>query len=87
MSIKEELISFKNYLMKLLDKEDTTSMSRFLALSVVGVILYVWVIACLWTRSIVNIPDGVNTFALIVIGGKVVQSFGEVKDKLKALTK
>ncbi len=64
---------------------DTPSIMRFAFLLQVLmsniVVWYIWVFACVWTRSLVNIPPGVVECYLAANGtaflGKGVQSFAE----------
>jgi hypothetical protein len=71
------------YLKKLLDANDPTSMMRFLSLITVIAILYMWVVFSIFKRALVDIPSGVVAFAGLVVGGKAVQSFAELKNKLQ----
>ena len=46
------------------------------------ILWYVWLFACIWTRTLVDIPDGVYMAYGIANGmafaGKGIQSFGEI---------
>ena len=73
------------YLKDLINFCGTPSSGRFAFLFSVIIsnvaVWYTWVIVCIWTRSIVNIPEGVG-FALAVCNGaafigKGIQSFAE----------
>jgi hypothetical protein len=65
---------------RMLDARDpSVSSSRFLTLVTVFLILYVWLLASIYTGTIADIPMGVIYFAGLVVTGKTVQSFSENK--------
>jgi len=73
------------YLKDLINFCGTPSSGRFAFLFSVIVsntaVWYTWVVVCIWTRSIVNIPDGVGLALAVCNGaafiGKGIQSFAE----------
>ena len=72
-----------NFFLKLLDKNSPKSSGRFLSIVTVITILYTWAWVSLFTRSIVDIPTGVYTFAAVVVGGKTLGMFADVMGNSK----
>lgn len=67
-----------NYLKKLIDSTDYTSMSRFLALNVTMSTLIAWIINSAWLGYMVAIPQSILEFNFIVLGYRAVGRIGEV---------
>ncbi|RPH75894.1 hypothetical protein EHM76_00585 [bacterium] len=62
----------KEFFLRMFDARDASaSHSRFLSVTTVLTILYGWLIVCLITRTVHDIPVGVCTFAGLVIAGSV----------------
>lgn len=70
----------KEFFLKMLDAKDpSVSSGRFLSIITVIMILYVWAVICLFTRTIIDIPAGVYAFAGVVLGAGAVKAFAEPK--------
>jgi len=77
----------ESYFRELIDARNSQSSGRFGFLYSVllsnSVVWYTWMFLCIWTRSMVNIPDGVWMAYGIANGaafaGKGIQSFAERK--------
>lgn len=68
----------KDFFLKMLNTKDATvSSGRFLSVTTVLTILYVWGFVSIWAREIQDIPTGVYTFAGLVLAGKAVAIFAE----------
>lgn len=68
----------KDFFMQMLNSRDpSVSSSRFLSVITVITILYTWAWVSLFTRTIVDIPVGVYTFAGAVVLGKTIGMFAE----------
>lgn len=65
------------YMQKLIDRKDVTSMSRFLALNVVMSTLLGWIFNSIWLGYMVSIPDSVLNFNYLVVGGRTIQGAAE----------
>jgi hypothetical protein len=70
----------KAFFLSMLDAcEPKVSSARFLSITTVLFVLYVWVWVSLYTQTVHDIPTGVIAFVGVVVAGKTVQSFSEPK--------
>jgi len=76
--MKKLICSIKKYLRDLIDRTNCTSMSRFLSLNVVMVVLTGWAFNSVWLGYMVNIPESVLTFVGIIVGGRTIQGVADV---------
>jgi hypothetical protein len=75
-------MTIREFFFRMIDaKHPEVSSTRFLTLVTALTILYAWVWASIYTRALVDIPQGVIYFAAVIITGKAVQSFSETKSK------
>lgn len=65
------------YLQNLIDRSNCTSMSRFLALNVVMSTLTAWAFNSLWLGYMVEIPQSVLEFNILIVGGRTIQGAGD----------
>jgi hypothetical protein len=75
--MKKWIKGIHKYLQDLVDRNNCTSMSRFLSLNVVMSVLIAWSFNSIWMGYMVNIPESVLTFVGIVIGGRTVQGVAD----------
>ncbi len=57
---------------------------RILTFFVVGDIMTVWTVCCISAKTTQDIPAGVVGIFIAMVGGKVWQSFSEVKTQMQA---
>jgi hypothetical protein len=75
--MKKWVKGIPKYLQDLVDRNNCTSMSRFLSLNVVMVVLTGWAFNSVWLGYMVNIPESVLTFVGIIVGGRTIQGVAD----------
>lgn len=71
------------YLKKLIDSVDPTSMTRFLEMNVVMATLFAWIIQSIFHGKMVDIPESVLGFNALLVGGKLVKDiWNKVREEL-----
>lgn len=70
----------KNFFLKMVSSVDpSVSETRFLSITTVLTVLYIWLLVSLYKQVIQDIPTGVCTFVGLVIAGRAVRGFSENK--------
>lgn len=69
--------SIKGFIIEMLSKSDSVSMTRVMSVLILTNIMLVWTLTCFKKWEIVDIPWGVVTVVGIVVTGKAVQRFAE----------
>ena len=77
----------KEFFLKMLSSVDpSVSETRFLSITTVLTVLYIWLLVSLYKQAIQDIPTGVCTFVGLVIAGRAVRGFSENKNTSSSST-